>query len=241
MVSFSMITGRPRQLNVSRRNRVSFLSRLRGSKKKGTSLEPDEAAPEIGEDRLEGTNPAVFPQLIGYIPRFPEPPPYTKVRTRGKTEKAFDRVFLAQELRGRTGLEIAQAGGRHLNPGERWQNSDAVWAMEFSKDGKYLAAGSHDHVIRVWAVIATEEDRHAAENQERPPIPDELRARLSAPVFKTLSVQEYGDHKATILDLSWSKVFLIRGQTEGTESADAFCRTISYSRPPWTRRFDCGM
>jgi WD repeat-containing protein 44 len=200
----------------SHRNRVSFLSRFRGSKKKGASLEPDEAAPEVGEDRAEGTKATAFPQPIGYIPRFPEPPPYIKVRGRGKTEKAFDRVFLAQELRGRTGLEIAQAGGRRPNPGERWQNSDAIWAMEFSKDGKYLAAGSHDHVIRVWAVIATEEDRHAAENQERPLIPDELRTRLNAPVFRTLSIQEYGGHKATILDLSWSKVSR-SSRTEGTE------------------------
>lgn len=145
----------------------------------------------------------MFSQPIGYIPKFPEPPKYIKVRARGKKDRDFDHVFLAQELRSRTGVEVAQAGGRRINPSEKMKRGEAIWAMEFSKDGRFLAAGGHDHVVRVWGVIATEEDRHAHENQEEN-VKD--GARLSAPVFKSRPIQEYEGHTETVLALSWSKV-----------------------------------
>ncbi len=155
---------------------------------------------------------AVFSQPIGFIPRFPAPPKYIKVRAHGKKEKDFNRVFLAQELRGRTGVEIAQAGGRMVKNGftagaPRKDNS-AVWAMEFSKCGKFLAAGGQDFTVRVWAVISTPEERHAHETEEDAAGKDGESVRLNAPVFNTKTVQEYGGHTASILDLSWSKVGL---------------------------------
>jgi hypothetical protein len=157
--------------------------------------------------RAEGAEAETFSQPLGYIPKYPEPPKYIKVRARGKKEKDFDRVFLAQELRGRTGVEVAQAGGRRINPAQRAKQGDAVWALEFSKDGKYLAAGGHDHTVRVWAVLSTEEDRSVHEKQEEL-AKDGPHTKLSAPVFRTSPVQEYEGHTATVLDLSWSKVYL---------------------------------
>ena len=142
------------------------------------------------------------------MPKFPAPPKYIKVRSQGKKEKDFNRVFLAQELRGRTGLEIAQAGGRSgksgpVNPAAKLQNGNAIWAMEFSKDGNFLAAGGYDHIVRVWAVISGEEDRNMHEEVANK---EGTRTRLSAPVFKPKPVQEYEGHTASVLDLSWSKV-----------------------------------
>lgn len=190
---------------------MSFLSRFIGSKKKEafTDILDDES--EFGDKRAEGTDADVFVQPIGFIPRFPAPPKYIRIRSRGKRVKDFNRVFLAQELRGRTGLEIAQAGGRSAtrgsgNPAEKAKNGKAIWAMEFSKDGKFLAAGGHDQVVRVWGVVANEEDRLTLEKEEDVGINDGGRARLSAPVFKTKPVHEYEGHTASILDLSWSKV-----------------------------------
>lgn len=78
--------------------------------------------------------------------------------------------------------------------------------MEFSKDGKYLAAGGQDYAVRVWQAISTAEDRRAHETEEDAAGKEGESMRLNAPVFKTKTVQEYGGHTASILDLSWSKV-----------------------------------
>lgn len=186
---------------------VSFLSRIIGSKKKDSPLD---VLDDESEFRAEGTDADVFSQPIGFIPKFPAPPKYIKVRSRGKKDKDFSRLFVAQELRSRTGLEIAQAGGRSAKNGpksplEGQKNGTAVWAMEFSRDGRYLAAGVQDHIVRVWAVIATEQDRHTHEGEEDA-ANKEAGTRLSAPVFKVKPTQEYEGHTGSILDLSWSKV-----------------------------------
>ncbi|KAI9873236.1 MAG: hypothetical protein M1830_000674, partial [Pleopsidium flavum] len=187
---------------------VSFLSRFIGSKKKDSDVNDDES--EQGDKRTEGMDADVFSQPIGFIPRFPAPPKYIKVRSHGKKEKDFNRVFLAQELRGRTGVEIAQSGGRSskntaVDPSQSTKDSNAIWALEFSKDGKYLAAGGQDNIVRIWAVISTAEERRAHEKEEDATSRDGQGMRVNAPVFKTRTVQEYEGHIASVLDLSWSK------------------------------------
>lgn len=189
------------------RNRVSFFGRF--TKKKDTPLEVHDDESEVGEKRTEGTDANVFSQPIGFVPRFPAPPKYIKVRSHGKKEKDFNRLFLAQELRGKTGLEFARTGGRLVKnggfrSGDPRKDGNAVWAMEFSNDGKYLAVGGQDFSVRVWAVLATPEDRHEHEQDED--AAGKAGVRLSAPVFNRRTLQEYGGHTASILDLSWSKV-----------------------------------
>lgn len=192
------------------RKGVSFLSRLISSKKKETHVDINDDDTEAGDKRTEGMDADVFSQPIGFIPRFPAPPKYIKVRSHGKKEKDFNRIFLAQELRGRTGVEIAQAGGRLVKngfkTGDLRKDGSAIWAMEFSIDGKHLAAGGQDYIVRVWAVISTAEERRAHEKEEDAAGKDGESVRLNAPVFRPKPVQEYSGHTASILDLSWSKV-----------------------------------
>ena len=189
------------------RNRASFFSRFVAPKKKDASVDVDDEASETGDRRTEGMDASVFSRPIGYVPQFPQPPKYIKVRVHGKKEKDFDRVFLAQELRGRSGVEIAQSGGRPVKNGstksETRKDSSAVWALEFSKDGKHLAAGGKDYVVRIWQVLSDKEDRQAHELHEEKA--GQEGQKLSAPVFKSRTVQEYSGHTASILDLSWSK------------------------------------
>ena len=194
------------------RNRVSFFGRF---KKKDAPLEVNEDESEAGDRRLEGTDADVFSQPIGFIPRFPVPPKYIKVRSHGKKVKDFDRVFLAQELKGKTGVEFAQTGGRLVKnggfkSGDPRKDGNAIWAMEFSKDGRYLAVGGQDFSVRIWGVIATAEDRRTHESDEDAAGKDGGSIRLNAPVFKKRTLQEYDGHTASILDLSWSKVRLQR-------------------------------
>lgn len=85
--------------------------------------------------------------------------------------------------------------------------------MQFSKDGKYLAAGGQDKLVRVWKVIGTQEERSAHEREEDAAglasggfYTEGAGMRLNAPVFRKEPVHEYTGHTADILDLSWSKV-----------------------------------
>ncbi|KAL8929656.1 MAG: hypothetical protein Q9172_000335 [Xanthocarpia lactea] len=192
---------------------VKFLSRFIGSKKKDPGPELNDDDSQTGEKLIEGTDADVFSQPVGangFIPRFPAPPKYIRVRSHGKKDKDFNRVFLAQQLRGRTGVEIAQAGGRLVKAeaykgGDPRKDGNAIWAMGFSKDGRYLAAGGQDYLVRIWSVISTAEERRAHEVDEDAAGKEGEHVRLNAPVFRSKPTQEYEGHTASVLDLSWSK------------------------------------
>lgn len=192
---------------------VSFLSRFIGNKRKGTLDGAAEDESEAGDSRPEGMEAQLFSQPIdnlGFSPRHPQPPAYIKVRARFKKEKEFNRVFLAQGLRSRSAPAEKKKPQNGANapptPSGSAATNDPTWALEFSKDGKYLAAGGQDKIVRVWAVISTPEERRAHEREEAQEEAAEDRPlHLSAPVFQKNTFREYQGHTATILDLSWSK------------------------------------
>lgn len=152
----------------------------------------------------------VFSQPLGFIPRHPAPPKYIKVKSHDKKKKDFDRVFLAQELLGR-GVKTPKSPDEKspettvTEATPTSSKSNAIWAMEFSKDGRYLAAAGQDKKVRVWAVISTAEERQAHEVDEALKNGDDA-IKLNAPVFKSKPIQEYEGHTSSVLDLSWSKV-----------------------------------
>nr|POF13816.1 putative wd repeat-containing protein c3h5.08c [Quercus suber] len=196
---------------------VSFLSKLMGgSKKKNAESEAgDEEEEESNEGRPEGNDAHVFAQPLdrmGFNPRHLQPPSYIKVRSKYKKARDFDRLFLAQELDGtkRPRLERQNTGNRLRRKTSVTPDADTIWAMEFSRDGRHLAAAGTDTVVRVWAVIASPEDREKHQKQESREseingVDDAHAEHLSAPVFLRKPVREYDGHKATVLDLSWSK------------------------------------
>ena len=189
---------------------VTFLGRLMGGKKKS----PDQAIADDDavETRPEGTEAHVFAQpaldSMEYNPRHPPPPAYIKVRSKFKARRDFDRLFLAQELYcGKRRKFVRTETNKLRRKSSASTDQEAVWAMEFSKDGRYLAAAGADMVLRVWQVLSTPEDRRKQETSTY----DESRTgvnqgeRLSAPVFLSQPVREWEGHRSTILDLSWSK------------------------------------
>ncbi|KAF4632062.1 hypothetical protein G7Y89_g6078 [Cudoniella acicularis] len=194
---------------------VSFLSRFSiiGGKKKD-QLDVDDDESELGNPRTEGMNAHVFASSIGangYIPQYKEPPRYIKVRAHNKKLREFNRMFLAQELSGAkhesADEKVPGLTTTELNPHSKLtkppKTGGAIWATEFSKDGKYLAAAGRDQVVRIWAVISTPEERQAHEHEE-----DSSTSggeRLSAPVFRSKPIREFEGHTGEILDLSWSK------------------------------------
>jgi WD40 repeat protein len=217
---------------------VSFLSRFInvGTKKKDEPEDEPEKEPDEEESRPEGMDAQAYLHAVDNIefnPRHPQPPPYIKVRSKYKKEKEFDRVFLAQELRaGSPTVPLSRTSTQPLtsrtNTGytinsptsdtsPSQSEDDAVWALEFSKDGKYLASGGQDKIIRVWAVISTPEERQELGKEE-----DEAHAtvqglRLDAPVFHPVVHRQYEGHEGAVIDLSWSKNnFLLSASADKT-------------------------
>ncbi|KAL7273057.1 hypothetical protein RUND412_004115 [Rhizina undulata] len=195
---------------------VSFLSRIMGGKKKGVVVHDEEEGTEE-EKRTEGMDAAVFSQPIGYIPQFPAPPKYIRVRSHNKPNRDFNQIFLAQELYREPiyedeGRPISNGSTTSLELAIAKHKSGAIWAMKFSKDGKYLAAGGQDKIVRVWQVLSSKEDRSEHEREEDAASSDiegicsgGKGMRLNAPVFRSEPIHEYVGHTADVLDLSWSK------------------------------------
>ncbi|KAI9371795.1 WD40-repeat-containing domain protein [Aspergillus egyptiacus] len=178
---------------------VSFLSRIIPGKKKEILSDEDDNASEMGNGRSDSH---VAAQQIGFFPRFPPPPKYIRVRAHYKKEKAFSRIFQAQELDGAEVFAPANEDERPATASSQGTKSGkAIWALVFSNDGKYLAAAGQDKKVRVWSVISSAEDRDSTESEGE----DNDMPRLKAPVFKEKPVQVYDSHTGSILDLSWSK------------------------------------
>lgn len=156
---------------------------------------------------------------IGFIPRHPAPSKYLKVRAHYKKEKVFNRVFLAQELEGAGPQQKPPQKGadRRIStssalPSNGENTGRAIWALVFSKDGRYLAAAGQDRKVRVWAVISTPEEREdTVGDNEATPVDAQDIPRFEAPVFQTKPIRVYEGHTGSILDLSWSKVCVERG------------------------------
>ncbi|GAB7339237.1 hypothetical protein MBLNU457_5893t1 [Dothideomycetes sp. NU457] len=217
---------------------VSFLSRIIGSKKKDQPDTISDNASEISDYRPEGAHAQVFAQPVDnieYNPSQPQPPAYIKVRARNRKQRDFDKLFLAQELRAgppssesmppSTPVTSRRRSSAVLAPGA---GLNTIWAMEFSKDGKYLATAGHDKVVRVWAVIADAETRFQEERRDATPPygSDHQRIKLSAQVFQNKPIREFKGHESTVLDLSWSKNnFLL------SSSMDKTVRLWHISRP----------
>ncbi|KAI1378478.1 WD40 repeat-like protein [Hypoxylon crocopeplum] len=210
-LSAKQITLQPDLLRDKRKG--GFLSRLSiiGGKKKEDGIQDDES--EISELRTEGANAVAFSSAIGaggFIPHHKEPPRYIRVRSQNKKIKEFNRMFLAQELVGTQPLvrndQTNATNGSSATQGHGKDGPELggpIWAVEFSRDGRFLATGGRDRVVRIWAVIATEEDRKAYEEEEN--AANNKEQRLSAPVFRANPVRQFVGHTGDILDLSWSK------------------------------------
>lgn len=178
---------------------------------------------------------------IGFIPRHPAPSRYLRIRAHHKKEKKFHRVFLAQTLEGTgpsTKAERRASTSTNTKNGET--TGRAVWTVEFSKDGKYLAAAGQDRKVRVWTTITTPDEREAAmRNEAAASIEDQETPSLKAPVFGPKPVQIFEGHTGSVLDLSWSKVCIPRVYFNRT-FANRWSRTTSFFPLRWTKRFDYG-
>lgn len=207
------------------RKGVSFLSRFMSGKKKGGIFDvAEEDGSESENSRLNGGDPQLFSQSVdnlGFSPKYPLPASYVKMKLKNKKEREFEHVFLAQELQVAKLARVdtpAMSDLSRIDSGKSsGGGSNPIWALEFSKDGKYLAAGGQDKVVRVWVVLSTSEERRVQEREmeaERRGSGDGIK-HLIAPVFQKFPHRLYEGHTSTILDLSWSKVRNLSGTKLG--------------------------
>jgi WD40 repeat protein len=207
-------------IDAARKRGVAFLSRLgvRSGRKKddgGDDDDDDDGASHISEYRSEGAGAAMMPasNAAGFIPHHKEPPKYVRVRPYNTKNVEFGHLFLAQELSRSKPMAstapITTAGKRVVHSG------DSIWAVEFSKDGRFLAAAGQDMVVRVYAMLTTPDERRTYED-EMQGSPDGERL-LRAPVFRTKPLREYQGHTGSIHDLAWSKNnFLLSASSDKT-------------------------
>lgn len=187
------------------RKGVSFLSRIIGTKKRDIPPAAEDDLSEAETSRMSVDTS----RSIGFVPRHPAPGRYLRIRAHYKKDKTFNRVFLAQELDGAGSAQkvskrrssISTSSIKHEDAAGK-----AVWALAFSKDGKYLAAAGQDMKVRVWAVISTPAERETAVGEYDGSQDDLQSPRLKAPVFKSKPFQVFEGHTGSVLDLSWSKV-----------------------------------
>ncbi|CAG7558730.1 unnamed protein product [Fusarium equiseti] len=145
----------------------------------------------------------------------------------------FRNLFLAQELTGGKQPEprYAKSAPQTAIGSKISSGGDAtIWVADFSLSGQYLAVAGKDRSIKVFKVIATEEERRA---QERYESQFSVASKTPlAPVFISQPCRDFKGHSADILTLSWSKNdFLLSG------SADRTVRLWHPSQPTCIRVF----
>lgn len=122
-----------------------------------------------------------------------------KVRTRNKKSwMEFSGLYVGQEIRAHKGI---------------------IWTMKFSPNGKYLASGGEDGVVRVWRVVLKDTSSNCFDAE------DSLVSKVKQDMFYSWKkqsshnsivlpnkifqieespLQEFYGHSSDVLDLAWS-------------------------------------
>ncbi|BFZ54133.1 hypothetical protein PYCC9005_001165 [Savitreella phatthalungensis] len=181
---------------------VSFFAKLRGK-----TAEPEYRETEDEVQRQEGVQAEAF---CGGAHR----PKYIRVRSQGKHKRDFNNLFLAQQLSmcpsASSNTEQSSTNSKTAgSPTHGQRTENATWALKFSKDGKYLAAGGQDGIVRVWRVLSTPNDRREQQQQDT--------SGLYAPIVSSRPYRVFEGHSADILDISWStRNFLLTSSMDKT-------------------------
>lgn len=162
-------------------------------------------------------------------------PKYAKFyRKNVKSPRMVNSLFLAQELScspaslqtdSHSDKEDSDAFSLHASDPrlKTPMYPNEILAMEFSRDGKYLAVAGRDSKITVWQVISSPLSRlkyktlQAAKEDAGSSRKSKRQVYDSSPVFLQEPVRVFKGHTKSILCLDWSKNnFLLSGSMDKT-------------------------
>ncbi|KAI7896218.1 WD40-repeat-containing domain protein [Mucor mucedo] len=127
---------------------------------------------------------------------------YIKTKTKHKKySQEFARLMLAQTINTSYNEQTDHQHRRMSSDSSAEPNPNhpygAIWALRFSKDGKYLASAGQSCVVLLWKLL--------------------LNGEESIKVLDEAPHMEYKGHTADILDLAWSKNnFLLSSSMDNT-------------------------
>lgn len=127
-----------------------------------------------------------------------------------------------------------------INTKQSSGHGNAIWAMNFSPDGKYLAAVGQDHVIRIWKVrdgaqAVEQQDQYSDGQHSHHSNRDIGEEHMSINVFDQEPVKEFTGHTDDILALRWSKVIYNQAQDTHSLTHGVFRITFCYQHLLTTR------
>jgi len=106
-----------------------------------------------------------------------------KSKTKGKKQRDFEFVRMEQMIKLRMG---------------------AIWAMKFSKDGKFLATGGADAIVRVWNIFgATEKSVNGGPQLEKEKLGSDSKPSKGY-ILDPNPHRIFTGHKRDVIDLDWS-------------------------------------
>jgi WD40 repeat protein len=129
-----------------------------------------------------------------------------RVTTRHKRETYLKRLHLVQEL------HIGPSGDSATTPTSA-TTARGIWAMQFSKCGRYLAASGQDHIVRVWC-LATAETSQVKHLGNKIGVGSDMKHNdrlanngMLREIFCSQPMRVWEGHTGDVLELSWSKVY----------------------------------
>ncbi|QWU86519.1 hypothetical protein CA3LBN_000737 [Candidozyma haemuli] len=187
-----------------------------------------EQAFPVPEDSAAGNVP--WAGLTGESMIFPK---RIKINKRSnKSPRMLNNLFLAQELRcgekrdvesvlsdvESSSIDLSENTSASSENESASMRSNEILVMEFSRDGKYLAAAGRDSKIYIWHVISSPLSRLQYKSREvSRKQSSKSKVFQYAPVFQQEPYLVFEGHTKSILTLDWSKNnFLISGSMDRT-------------------------
>jgi len=103
---------------------------------------------------------------------------FAKSKTKGKKFRDFEFIRMEQSI---------------------MQVKGSVNAMKFNLDGRFLATGGEDAILRVWTVVGNSTDRDRWKRSDESDL-----APLKGSIINPIPYREFCGHKMDIIDLDWS-------------------------------------
>jgi len=103
---------------------------------------------------------------------------FAKSKTKGKKLRDFEFIRMEQSI---------------------MQVKGSVNAMKFNLDGRFLATGGEDAILRVWTVVGNSTDRDRLKRSDESDL-----APPKGSIINPIPYREFSGHKMDIIDLDWS-------------------------------------